>query len=100
MVECAAMKNIECKNDEMSKKIAAEVKKSRILFFFLERGSRWYERVAVISTLVVSSFLPLRLSLKLCYWTTCLLAKNPRHRVAVDAVKRVKEQEGSDNVHA
>ena len=79
--------------DEVKERIKAEVKKSAILNFALERGSKWYERAAVMSVLVLNSFLPLRLGLTLCYWTTCLLAKNPRHRVAVDAVKRIKEQE-------
>lgn len=78
---------------EVKERIQAEVKKAEILNFALERGSKWYERAVVISVLALNSFLPLRLALKLCYWTTCLLAQNPRHRVAVDAVKRVKEQE-------
>jgi hypothetical protein len=79
--------------DEVKERIKAEVKKAEILNFALGRGSKWYERAAVISVLILNSFLPLRLGLKLCYWTTCLLAKNPRHRVAVDAVKRIKDQE-------
>jgi len=79
---------------EVKDRIKSEVKKSEILNFVLQRGSKWYERAAVISVLVLNSFLPLTLGLKLCFWTTRLLAKNPRHRVAVDAVKRIREQEG------
>lgn len=87
-------------NDEIKDSIKMEIKKASFLNFSLDRATRWYERWAVIGVLVVNSFLPIRLSLRLCYWTTCLLARNPQHRIAVDAVKRVKEQEECERIDA
>jgi hypothetical protein len=88
------MKPDEFIKQDIQDNIKSEVKKAQFLNFSLVRATQWYERAVVISVLFVSSFLPIGLALKLCYWTTCVLSRNPRHRVAVDAVKRVRDQEG------
>lgn len=81
-------------NEKIKSQIAIEMKKAQMMTFLLNRGTRWYERPAVIGVLLINSVLPLAWGLKLCFWTTCLLAKNPTHRVAVDAVKRITNQKG------
>lgn len=79
--------------DEKTTRNVERLKRNAALLqSFFRDAPRRYERVAVALTLVASTVLPIGLSNKLYYAVSLLLAKNPRHRYAVETMRLFEEQ--------
>ncbi len=79
-------------SEETKKNVARLKRNAKFLASIFKDAPKWYEEAALAAVVVSTTVLPIQLSYKLYYAVSLLLAKNPKHRYAVETMQLFEEK--------